>query len=315
MNIQPVNPDTIEQAAELIRSGKLVAFPTETVYGLGADATNDMAVAEIYTVKTRPAFNPLIVHVADITTAKYHVQWSDTAEKLASVFLPGPLTLVMSRLPDSEISLLASAGGDTVGIRIPANKIARDILQAAGVPVAAPSANRSGRVSPTTAMHVYEELGDDIPLILDGGACEVGIESTVVDLSGDEVVLLRPGFVTREQLEYVTGKKVFLAGEGEALKSPGMLASHYAPSLKVRLNVEQPHADEALLAFGPNVPEGAKFIINLSEKGDLKEAAAHLFASLRALDRPDKYSSIAVMKIPDTGIGMAINDRLKRAAA
>jgi len=315
MNIQPVNANTLKKAAELVHVGRLVAFPTETVYGLGGDAGNDRAVAEIFSVKGRPSFNPLIVHVADVAMAQKLVMWNTVAEKLAAAFWPGPLTLVLSKRENAKISLLASAGGNTVGIRMPAHPVAQALLKEAGIPLAAPSANRSGRISPTAARHVYEELGDDIPLIVDGGSCEVGIESTVLELSGEDIILLRPGFVTREQLEQVAGRKVHLIHEtGRMLKSPGMLANHYAPSLPVRLNIDRPKADEALLAFGKDVPEGAKFTLNLSGNGDLKEAAANLFAALRELDRPGAYSAIAVIRIPESGIGVAINDRLKRAA-
>lgn len=315
INMQNPPADTIAKAVQFIRAGRLVAFPTETVYGLGADATDDVAVAEIFAVKGRPQFNPLIVHVDSVAMAQRFVAWSKTADKLADKFWPGPLTLVLARLSDSKISLLASAGGDTLGVRLPAHPLARALIAQAGVPLAAPSANRSGAVSPTLAAHVREELGDDVPIILDGGACAVGIESTVVDISGEIPALLRPGFVTREQLEEVLGRKVVTHDDPSGmLKSPGLLLTHYAPKLPVRLNVTEPHAREALLAFGPNVPKGAKTIINLSETSDLKEAAARLFASLRALDKPE-YSTIAVMPIPHDGLGAAINDRLTRAAS
>lgn len=292
-----------------------MAFPTETVYGLGADATNDLAVAKIFATKGRPQFNPLIVHVKDIAMATCFVAWNETARKLANAFFPGPLTLVLPRLPDSKISLLASAGENSLGIRIPSGETAQALLNAADIPLAAPSANRSGRVSPTSAQHVYDELGNTVPLIIDGGNCDVGIESTVVDLSSDEIILLRPGFITREQLESVLNKKISIIQEANGkLKSPGLLASHYAPSLPVRLNVDKPYNNEALLAFGSHAPEGAKFTLNLSNEGDLKQAASHLFAYLRKLDKPDDYTAIAVMPIPNRGIGIAINDRLKRAA-
>jgi len=336
INIEPISGNAIILAVKLLSDGKLVAFPTETVYGLGGDATNDAAVAEIFAVKGRPEFNPLIVHVSDVSMAQRLVEWNEAAQKLANAFWPGPLTLVLPRLPDSPVSLLASAGGDTLGVRCPAQASARALIMAAGIPLAAPSANRSGRVSPTTAQHVYEELGNDVPLILDGGACEVGIESTVIDISSDAPVLLRPGFIAAEQIEAVLGRpphpNPLPIGEREAnaprervrgidyseqqviLKSPGMLASHYAPSLPVRLNVTKPKSKEALLAFGDSVPKGAKATFNLSKAGDLEEAAANLFVALRAHDKPD-YSAIAVMPIPEEGLGLAINDRLKRAAA
>ncbi len=313
MNIERADPNSIKKAADLLRSGKLVAFATETVYGLGGDATNDKAIAEIFATKARPEFNPLIVHVSDAQMAKCFVEWNARAEKLALAFWPGPLTLVLKRTSDCKVSLLASAGGDTLAIRVPANKAAHALLVDAGIPVAAPSANRSGRVSPTTAEHVYAEFGDRLPLILDGGACDVGIESTVVDVSGDEVFLLRPGTITREQLEEVLGGKLSTPDEKTGvLKSPGMLLSHYAPSLPVRLNAVDAREGEALLGFGKNAPHNT--VINLSLSGDLKEAAANLFAALRFVDKPELYSAISITPIPDTGIGIAINDRLKRAS-
>jgi L-threonylcarbamoyladenylate synthase len=315
MNIETATTKIIERGAELIRQGQLVAFPTETVYGLGADATNDAAVAEIFAAKGRPSFNPLIIHVNGIAMAKEYVQWNALAEKLAMAFWPGPLTLVLPRIANSRISLLASAGGDTLGVRMPQHDVALALIAASGKPVAAPSANRSGRVSPTTAKHVGEEFGSDLKLILDGGACKVGVESTVLDVTGDEPVLLRPGGVAREAIESMLGRAIATLQEKQAvLKSPGMLDSHYAPSLPVRLNITAPLASEALIAFGDEVPKGAKRVINLSDSGNDKQAAARLFSVLRELDSPD-YSAIAVMPIPDAGLGAAINDRLRRAAA
>ncbi len=314
MNIRKISDAAIDEAAALLRLGRLVAFPTETVYGLGADASNDMAVAEIFAVKNRPQFNPLIVHVDSIDMARQLVIWNANAEKLARTFWPGPLTLVLPRSPGSPVSLLAGAGGPTIGLRLSADVNARKLISATGFALAAPSANRSGRVSPTTAQHVHEELGRDVPLILDGGMCPVGIESTVIDISAEAAVLLRPGFVTQEQIENLLGCEVIAKGDDSgAYKSPGCMASHYAPTLPVRLNVMEPRADEALLAFGIHVPRGAKTIINLSETGDLKQAAARLFASLRSLDNPE-FTAIAVMPIPHEGLGAAINDRLMRAA-
>ena len=301
----------VDNALSLWRAGELVAIPTETVYGLAADATNGHAVAKIYATKARPQFNPLIVHVASADIARRYVEWSDDAERLAQTFWPGPLTLVLKRRADCALSELVSAGGDTVAIRMPAHPIARQLLEAFGGGIAAPSANRSGRVSPTTAQHVRDEFGDSLPLIIDGGACDIGLESTVLDLSSSMPVLLRPGSVTREMLaEIVTLGE---ARAGGALKSPGLLESHYAPSIAVRLNATEVTPNEALLAFGPSVPQGAANTLNLSPMGDVLEAAAHLFAYLRALDDP-RYAAIAVMPIPKTGIGEAINDRLRRAA-
>jgi L-threonylcarbamoyladenylate synthase len=307
----------VAEAARLIRDGRLVAFPTETVYGLGGDATNERAVAAIFEAKGRPSFNPLIAHVLDATAAKAFVAWGDTAERLAARFWPGALTLVLPRLENSALSLLASAGLDTVAIRAPAHPVAQALIHAAGRPIAGPSANRSGAVSPTRAEHVAESLGDRMPMILDGGPCLVGVESTVLDLTTSTPTLLRPGGVTREAIEAVIGPVALsdaLPSGDTAHKSPGQLASHYAPSRPVRLNAISVGLDEGLLAFGSSPLAGARITYNLSSTGDLAEAAANLFAQLRALDRPD-IGRIAVMPIPETGLGLAINDRLRRAAA
>jgi L-threonylcarbamoyladenylate synthase len=308
---------SIDEAARLIREGELVAFPTETVYGLGGDATNERAVAKIFEAKGRPQFNPLISHVLDAGEAARLVQWNETADKLAARFWPGPLTLVLPRAKSSPIALLATAGLDTAAIRAPAHPMAQALIRAAGRPIAAPSANRSGAVSPTRAEHVAESLGDRVRLILDGGPCEVGLESTVLDLTTAMPTLLRPGGATREAIEEVIGPVALshAAPTGNAAhKSPGQLASHYAPARPVRLNATSVTADEGLLAFGPRPPAGANQVLNLSVSGDLTEAAANLFAHLRALDQPANVR-IAVMPIPQTGLGLAINDRLRRAAA
>jgi L-threonylcarbamoyladenylate synthase len=308
---------SIDEAARLIREGELVAFPTETVYGLGGDATNERAVAKIFEAKGRPQFNPLISHVLDAGEARRLVQWNETADKLAARFWPGPLTLVLPRAKDSPIALLATAGLDTAAIRAPAHPMAQALIRAAGRPIAAPSANRSGAVSPTRAEHVADSLGDRVKLILDGGPCEVGLESTVLDLTTSTPTLLRPGGATREAIEAVIGPVALshAAPCGSAAhKSPGQLASHYAPARPVRLNATSVTADEGLLAFGPQPPAGANQMLNLSVSGDLTEAAANLFAHLRALDQPAN-ARIAVMPIPQTGLGLAINDRLRRAAA
>ena len=304
----------IGRAAALVRAGALVAFPTETVYGLGGDARNDRAVAQIFAAKGRPRFNPLIIHVPGLAEAEALAVFDRRARDLAERFWPGPLSLVLPRRPESGLSLLVSAGLDTVAMRVPAHPVAQRLLCAAGVPVAAPSANRSGRVSPTTAAHVAGEFGAEIATVLDGGACPVGVESTVLDLTGAVPVLLRPGAVTLEQLAEVLGS-VAAAGEGEAApRSPGRLPSHYAPALPVRLDATRPKPGEALLAFGASPPAGFAQMLNLSERGDLVEAAANLFAMLRRLDRT-AFSGIAVMPIPEDGIGRAINDRLRRATA
>ncbi len=300
-------------AAELLRAGGLVAFPTETVYGLGADATNDRAVAAIFEAKGRPRFNPLIVHVRDLVAAAREAVVDERATDLAAAFWPGPLTLVLPRRSDSRISLLCSAGLDSLALRVPSHPVGHALLEACGLPLAAPSANASGKVSPTTAAHVAESLGARVPLILDGGPCPIGLESTVLDLTGEAPVLLRPGGITTEELGDVVGP-LGAADDEAVIKSPGQLESHYAPGLPLRLDAHSVTADEALLAFGPRPLEGAAATVNLSERGDLTEAAARLFAALRTLDRPG-LAAIAVMPIPNQGLGVAINDRLRRAAA
>jgi L-threonylcarbamoyladenylate synthase len=311
-----VDQVSIDEAAWLIREGELVAFPTETVYGLGGDATNERAVAKIFEAKGRPQFNPLISHVLDAGEARRLVQWNEPADKLAARFWPGPLTLVLPRAKNSPIALLATAGLDTAAVRAPAHPMAQALIRAAGRPIAAPSANRSGAVSPTRAEHVAESLGDRVRLILDGGPCEVGLESTVLDLTTALPTLLRPGGATREAIEAVIGPVALshAVPSGSAVhKSPGQLDSHYAPARPVRLDATSVTADEGLLAFGPRPPAGANQVLNLSVSGDLTEAAANLFAHLRALDQPAN-ARIAVMPIPQTGLGLAINDRLRRAA-
>jgi len=310
-----VDAAQIERAAELLRAGRLVAFPTETVYGLGGDATNGTAVAAIFAAKNRPEFNPLIVHLPDIAPVEDLVVLDQRARHVAEQFWPGPLTLVLPRRAACPVSLLASAGLDSLAVRVPAHPIARALLRATGRPVAAPSANRSGRISPTLAQHVIDELGDRVDLVLDGGPCAVGLESTVLDLTGDRPRLLRPGGVPAEALEAVLGPLApppVVVGN-TALLAPGMMSSHYAPALPVRLAAMGPEPGEALLGFGA-VPSGVRPDANLSPSGDLAEAAAHLFSMLRDLDRPD-FTGIAVMPIPMNGLGAAINDRLKRAAA
>lgn len=317
MRIVEPTAAAIDEAARLLRAGGLVAFSTETVYGLGGDATNERAVAAIFDAKGRPKFNPLIAHVPGVREAQRFVQWSDAANRLAAKFWPGPLTFVLPRAERSPIALLATAGLDTVAIRAPSHPVAQALIRAAEIPIAAPSANRSGAVSPTRAEHVAQSLGERVPLILDGGPCVVGVESTVLDLTGPTPVLLRPGGATREAIEAVVGpimlSEALPAGDA-ARSSPGQLAGHYAPSRPVRLEATSVSPDEALLAFGAHPPVGARLTCNLSATGDLAEAAANLFAQMRALDRPE-ISRIAVMPIPQTGLGLAINDRLRRAAA
>lgn len=362
--IEPANAQSIAHAAALLRRGELVAFPTETVYGLGADATSDEAVARVFAAKARPSFNPLIVHVFDLAGAHEIAAVGAVAETIIAHFWPGPLTLVLPRrepqvqlpMPHLQltalqhrkpVSLLATAGLDTIAVRSPVHRVARSLLAEFGGPLVAPSANRSGHVSATDAAHVAADFGEQL-FILDGGPSTLGIESTVLDLTGEDPVILRPGALTREALERLLGPlEVAAAG---AIKSPGMLASHYAPNLPLRLNATSVREGEALLAFGPSPPRGAARMLNLSPTGDLVEAAAHLFAYLRALDhRPalphlphlpklphvplphlplphlhlphipgldhPAPTAIAVMPIPEHGLGEAINDRLRRAAA
>lgn len=308
-----LTPADLDRAAELLRAGELVAFPTETVYGLGADATNERAVAAIFAAKARPRFNPLIVHVIDIAAAERLVVLDERARRLASSLWPGPLTLVLRRRPDCPVALLASAGLDTLAVRVPAHPLPRALIRAVEKPIAAPSANRSGRVSPTTAEHVIEELDGRIAAVLDGGRCRVGLESTVVDLTTERPTLLRPGGATLEAIEAIVGA-LARAAATDRPRSPGMLDSHYSPTLPLRLDARDARAGEALLAFGPRAPKGAKEVRWLSRKRDLAEAAINLFAALRALDRPE-FAAIAVMPIPEHGLGLAINDRLRRAAA
>lgn len=313
-NIVTASAAAVERAAQLLLAGELVAFPTETVYGLGADATNDAAVARIFEAKDRPRFNPLIIHVVGRAAAERLAVFDQRADLAARRFWPGPLTLVLPRRPDSGLSPLATAGLDSVALRSPIHGLGRDLLMKAGKPIAAPSANRSGRVSPTTAEHVAAELGDRAAMILDGGRCPVGLESTVLDLTGPRPALLRPGGITVDELERILGRIDINKGDGGAPRSPGQLPSHYAPSLPVRLNATSARPGEALLAFGGHAPAGFATTLWLSRAGDLAETAANLFAMLRELDRPE-FAGIAVMPIPEEGLGQAINDRLRRAAA
>ena len=293
------------EAARILRGGGLVAFPTETVYGLGADAGNDAAVAAIFAAKGRPSFNPLIVHVADVAAARKLAVFSPLAEALATRFWPGALTLVLPRKADAKLSLLVSAGLDTVALRVPAHPMALALLRETGLALAAPSANASGSISPTTAAHVRESLGRTVDFVLDGGPTMLGLESTVIGFADGGAVLLRPGAIAREEIEAITGP--LLKADGE-IRSPGQLHSHYAPRARLRLDAREARAGESLLGFG-DAPAAA---MNLSPRGDLKEAAANLFAMLRALDA--KASAIAVSHIPNHGLGEAINDRLTRAA-
>jgi L-threonylcarbamoyladenylate synthase len=354
--IVPAGPAAIEDAAAVLAAGGLVAFPTETVYGLGADAASDAAAAKLFAAKGRPRFNPLIVHVADLAAARRLAEFNDDALALAHAFWPGPLTLVLRRSADCPVGMLATAGLDTVALRVPVHPVAHEILVAFGRPVVAPSANRSGCVSPTTAAHVAADLAGRVDLLVDGGACLLGVESTILACL-DGVILLRPGAVTRHKVARVVGwhrvdasidggaphaepansgnttsgtpasrdaiSREAIPGDaisrraGRAVVAPGMLASHYAPRAAVRINADTVTPGEALLAFGSAWPVdagNASVILNLSKRGDLVEAAANLFAHLRRLDELN-VGTIAVMPIPEEGLGEAINDRLRRAAA
>jgi L-threonylcarbamoyladenylate synthase len=318
--ILPASEEAVARAARCLAEGGLVAFPTETVYGLGADATNLAAIARLYEAKGRPSFNPLIATVGDIGAAMRIARFDATATRLAEAFWPGPLTLVLPRTNDCAVADLATAGLDTIAIRVPAHPVARAILRAFGGPVVAPSANLSGHVSPTSAAHVQSDLAGRIDLIVDGGAVPVGVESTIVGCF-DTPMLLRPGGLPRGEIEHVLGRQLARPAEdadndaGQPL-APGMLASHYAPRTPVRLDAGSVEANEALLAFGAaSVPgaEAATAVMNLSPRGDLEEAAANFFGYLRALDTKGARA-IAVMPIPHHGLGEAINDRLRRAA-
>jgi L-threonylcarbamoyladenylate synthase len=304
----------IAAAAAALAQGKLVAFPTETVYGLGANALDDRAVARVFEAKGRPRINPLIVHVAARADAARLGDFNDAAHALAQAFWPGPLTLVVPRAGNCPVSLLASAGLASLAIRLPGHDLARTLIATAGVPVVAPSANLSSRVSPTTAGHVLDGLAGRIDMVLDGGACEVGIESTVVSCLDGEPELLRPGAVTRRQIEDVLGMSLEDRTKTGRPIAPGALAHHYAPAAMLRLGASRAEEGEALLAFGRDVPDHSGPVLNLSPAGDLTEAAANLFAMLRELDASGA-GRIAVVPIPGEGLGEAINDRLTRAAA
>ncbi len=315
MPIVPANPETIAKAAEIIRAGQLVALPTETVYGLGADATNPEAVAKIFTAKGRPSFNPLIVHVPSLELAGTLAELTPLAKSLADAFWPGPLTLILPRDKQRRVPDITVAGLDTIAIRIPNHPIALELLIKAEVPIAAPSANLSGHVSATTAAHVADDFGASVTLILDAGPTVHGVESTVIDATGNVPVILRPGAITAEALEDLIGAQPETrSGHAASLTSPGQLESHYAPACQVRLNATDVRPNEHYLAFGSAIPDGIKPMANLSPRGDLVEAATNLFAILRQIDQPG-IETVAIAPIPETGIGVAINDRLRRAAA
>jgi L-threonylcarbamoyladenylate synthase len=313
--------DAIEEAARCLSAGGLVAFPTETVYGLGADATNGKAIARLYAAKRRPSFNPLIAHVGDIAAARRLALFDTAAEELAAAFWPGPLTLVLPKTPSCPVADLATAGLDSIAVRVPNHPVARALIATFGRPVVAPSANQSGHLSPTTAAHVLADLDGRIDLVVDGGPAQVGVESTIICCLG-EPMLLRPGGIAREEVEKLLGRSLAecsptMAEEGVAPLAPGMLVSHYAPRAELRLEASSVDKGEALLAFGPELPAGAEGVpamLNLSPRGDLVEAAANLFSHLRTLDASSP-EAIAVMPVPQVGLGEAINDRLRRATA
>ncbi len=309
--------ESVRLAADVLRGGGLIGLPTETVYGLAGDATNGVAVAAIFEAKGRPSFNPLISHVADSAEARMHGVFDDAAERLAAAFWPGPLTLVVPHRAGSPVSDLARAGLDTIALRVPSHPVAQAVIRAAGRPLAAPSANRSGRISPTTAGDVVAELGARVDAVIDGGACDVGLESTVVACLPDGVRLLRPGGVLRADIERVIGRPLADAAAEGPLRSPGLLSTHYAPLAPLHINVTRPPENHAVLMFGAKNLTHAlanAHVIDLSPDGDLRQAAARLFGSLRKLDamRPP---AISVTPIPGHGLGEAINDRLARAAA
>lgn len=325
MSIKTANPSNIKDAAEIIISGGVVAMPTETVYGLAANALDGKAVAKIFAAKGRPQINPLIIHVYNTAQAERYVEMDERSRRFADHFWPGPLTLILDKKADCPISDLVSAGLPTIGVRCPAHLVAQDLLMVCDVPLAAPSANASGTLSPTAPMHVAQSLGDKVDLILAGGASEVGLESTIIDARGDVPIILRPGSITPDDIEAAFGVKPEIGfGNPDAPTSPGQLLKHYAPNADLRLNAVDLADDEALLAFGSLKFMGLKSggfvkdlpaerILNLSESGDLYEAASKLFAHLRQLDEGG-FKRIAVMNIPDSGLGIAINDRLTRAA-
>lgn len=319
MTIKSVSDAVIDEAATLIKAGECVAIPTETVYGLAADACNGEAVAKIYDIKGRPSFNPLISHFDSLSMLQDYVDLNDTALALAAAFWPGPMTLIVKRSENCKISEIVTAGLDTIAVRVPAHKTAQKIIRASGTPLAAPSANASGEVSPTAATHVQDSLGSKVKLIVADGSAKIGLESTVIDVTGAEAIILRPGSITAEDCADVLGYSVIIdLGDTDTPKSPGQLLKHYAPSTPVRLKSYDLKEGESLLAFGSTkfmpvsrLPD--THILNLSETGDLYEAASNLFGYLRKLDKLNA-TAIAVMDIPNQGVGIAINDRLKRAA-
>ena len=311
-HIFSANSDTIMRAAELIRQGRLVAFPTETVYGLGASAYDSRAVAHIFEAKNRPTFNPLISHIAHTDFLSGYAEIDDRVLALAKRFWPGPLTFVLKRKDMSPALDLACAGLQTVTVRMPNHPVALDLIEKSGVPIVAPSANRSQSISPTTALHVWNSLGERVDMILDGGACSVGVESTIIDLTGPQVVMLRPGGLAKEDIEAFLNEPVLLsAGNPDLPSSPGQMLKHYAPAHALRINVSKPEADEFFIGFGDI---GKDAPLNLSLSADLCEAASHLFDYLHRADEQTQFAKIAMAPIPNQGLGLAINDRIRRAS-
>ncbi|MBR1600999.1 MAG: threonylcarbamoyl-AMP synthase [Alphaproteobacteria bacterium] len=309
-NIYSNTKNNIIKAAEIIKSGGLVAFPTETVYGLGANVYDAQAVSKIFAAKQRPKFDPLISHIADIDILHTYAATDERVFALAHRFWPGPLTFVLNRVEENPSIDLACSGLRTLTVRMPNHKIALDLIKASGVPIVAPSANKYQSISPTTARHVADGLGDSIDMILDGGACKVGVESTIIDLTGKNVVMLRAGGTAKEDIEEFLGEKVLInEGNPDLPTAPGQLLRHYAPKNTLRINVEKPYNDEYFIGFGEIDGD-----INLSKCGDLTEAAANLFAFLRIADEQASNGKIAIAPVPMSGLGLAINDRIKRAS-
>ena len=310
-NIYKNSQDTISKAAKTILDGGLVAFPTETVYGLGANAYNAKAVASIFEAKSRPSFNPLISHIAEIDFLRTYAKTDERVFALAEKFWPGPITFVLPRIDDNPALDLACAGLSTVTVRMPNHQVALDLIKKSGVPIVAPSANKSQSISPTTAQHVFESLGSNVDMIIDGGQCKVGVESTIIDLTGKNVVMLRAGGVSKEELEEFLNQEVLIShGNPDLPSSPGQMLKHYAPTHEFRINATSKEDDEFLIGFG-DVPDAN---INLSHDANLCEAAANLFAYMRIADAQNKFGKIAMSPIPETGLGLAINDRIRRAA-
>ncbi len=312
-NIYTPTAENIARAAETIKQGGLVSFPTDTVYGLGANVYNAQAVANIFKAKERPLFDPLISHIADIDFLSEYAITDDRAIALAKHFWPGPLTFVLKRKDNNPAIDLACAGLNSIAVRMPNHPVALELIRQSGVPIVAPSANRFKTISPTTAQHVQDSLGDRVDMILDGGACRIGVETTIIDLTGKHIVILRAGGMAREELEAFTGEKIYLSHDNPDLpKAPGQLLKHYAPRMPMRINVEanDVKADEFFIGFGDVT--GAQ--LNLSPSGDLCEAAANLFAFMREAETHSEYKGIAMSPIPENGLGLAINDRIRRAS-